>query len=198
MSRQTNNGKEENTMKRMLSAMAVLAVVLGAGSTLFADQQNSAVAKVFVTVNPNVAVSPTLTIWDLGSIQTGNFTASIIWRVDANAEFVNMQIAASSLYKGDDPTNTDVAPIVVRVATPARVQPANGNEANSGDNLLSWDGAGPVVNGYPTTNTEIGRFESSQNGHFSQNVTTTITYSQTDPEKPQGQYSGVVRLLVLI
>jgi len=183
----------------MLSAMAVLALVLGTGSAILqADQSSSATAKVYVTVSPNVAVANTLSVWDLGSVQTGTFTASIIGRVDANAQFVNMQIAASSLYKGDDPTNKDVAPIVVRTGTPVRVTPTNGNEANSGDNLLAWDGDGPVINGYPTTNTEVGRFESSQNGHFSQNVTTTITYSQTDPEKPQGQYSGVVRLLVLI
>jgi hypothetical protein len=175
-------------------------VVLGAAdATLRADLENNATTRVFVTVDPNVAVRADLAVWDLGSVQTGNFNATVTWRVDANSQTVNMQLAASDLWKGDDPTNSEVAPIPLAVSTPAQVRPANGNETNSGDNLLSWDGGpGEEVNGFPTQLTEVGAFESSQNGHFSQQVTTTIRYNQNDPEKPQGQYSGVIRLYVLL
>jgi hypothetical protein len=174
-------------------------VVLGAtDATLRADLENNATTRVFVTVDPNVAVRATAAVWDLGSVQTGDFSASVTWRVDANSQTVNMQLEASGLFKGDDPTNGDVPPIPVALSEPAEVQPANGNETNAGDNLLAWDGGTGEVNGYPTNLTEVGAFESSQNGHFSQQVTTTVSYSQDDPEKPQGQYSGVMRLYVLL
>jgi hypothetical protein len=186
-------------MKRLALAAAIGAVVFGsAGATLRADDTSNATTKVFVTVDPNVAVRADQTIWDLGSVQQGGFSALVTWRVDANSQFVNMQLEASDLYKGDDPTNDEVSPIPLAVSTPASVRPANGNETNSGDNLLAWDGGPGDVNGYPTQKTEVGTFESSQSGHFSQQVTTTVRYTQNDPEKPQGQYSGVVRLYVLL
>ena len=41
-------------------------------------------------------------------------------------------------------------------------------------------------------------FESSQNGHFSQEVAVTCTWNQDDPEKPQGEYSGWVVLAGMV
>jgi hypothetical protein len=174
-------------------------IVLGSSdTTLQADPASNATTKVFVTVDPNVAIQADQAVWEVGSVQTGGFSALVTWRVDANSQFVNVQLEASDLFKGDDPTNDDVAPIPLSVSTPAFVKPANGNETNSGDNLLGWEGGPGEVSGYPTQKTEVGTFESSQNGHFSQLVTTTVRYNQNDPEKPQGQYSGVVRMYVLL
>ena len=187
-------------MKRLVTSIAAMGlIVLGSSDTVLrADRANNATTKVFVTVDPNVAISADQAVWEIGSVQTGGFSALVTWRVDANSQFVNVQLEASNLFKGDDPTNDDVAPIPLALSTPASVRPANGNETNSGDNLLAWGGGQGEVSGFPTQLTEVGTFESSQNGHFSQLVTTTVRYNQNDPEKPQGQYSGVVRMYVLL
>ena len=187
-------------MKRLVSSVAVMGLIVlsSTHATLRADPANDATTKVYVTVDPNVAIRADQTVWQIGSVQQGGFNALVTWRVDANSQFVNMQLEASDLWKGDDPTNSEVAPIPLAVNTPALVKPVNGNETNSGDNLLAWGGGPGTVSGYPTQKTEVGTFESSQNGHFSQQVVTTVRYNQNDPEKPQGQYSGVIRLYVLL
>ncbi len=187
-------------MKRLVSSVAVVGlIVLGStNATLRAEEASNATTKVYVTVDPNVAIRADQTVWQIGSVQQGGFNALVTWRVDANSQFVNMQLEASDLWKGDDPTNHDVAPIPLAVNAPAFVKPVNGNETNSGDNLLAWGGGPGNISGYPTQKTEVGTFESSQNGHFSQQVSTTVRYNQNDPEKPQGQYSGVIRLYVLL
>jgi hypothetical protein len=187
-------------MKRFALSAAVIGIVVfgSSASNLRADEFSSASTRVFVTVNPNVGVDADLAVWDLGTVQTGDFSAVITWRVDANSQFLDLALEASNLYKGDDPLNDEVAPIPLNLSDEAEVDPANGNESNSGDNLLDWTGGTGEIDSYPTFLTEFGNFESSQNGHFSQSVVTTIYYSQDDPEKPQGQYSGVVRLLAMI
>ena len=53
-------------------------------------------------------------------------------------------------------------------------------------------------NGFLGLQTDYIGFESSQPGYFSQNVFVTVAWNQDDPEKPQGQYSGLVTLLATI
>lgn len=185
-------------MKRFTILAVALLFISFAATTASADEIRSAVASVFVTVDPNVAIFSATPIVDLGSIQTGSFPAVLTWRVDANQEAVSFFLEASALYKGDDPTNEEVAPIPLNMAFPATIKPALGNEINSGDNKAAWIGTGVPIGDYPTSLTETVRYESSQNGHFSQEVMTTIWYTQPDAEKPTGQYSGKIRMTVLL
>jgi len=179
-----------------LLAAAVLASLAGMS---FGDTSGSATAAVRVLVNPNVGISAVNPTVDAGTVQTGDFTAGIDFQVDANQQEVSFYVAASALYKGDDPTSTQVNPIPLNLSAGVLVQPANGNATGGHSNTLVFlSSPGPVVNGFPTSQTETAQYSSSQNNHFSQNVHVTVTWTQGDPELPTGEYSGVVQLTALI
>ena len=187
-------------MRRLLAFVGIVALVTLrlALTSVSADTRASGVTRVIVTVNPNIAVSPTSPLWNLSTVQNGTFSATVTWRVDANVQFIQMCLEASDLYKAGDPTNTDVAPIPLDSNMPAIITAEHANEANGGDNRALWIGAGYGIEGFPTKKTESVTYESSQSGHFSQVVTTEVFYNQDDPEKPQGEYSGRLKLLALI
>jgi hypothetical protein len=151
---------------------------------------------VYVDVIPNVAVMAMQPVVDLGSIQTGVFSGTIPFRVDANTERVRIWGAVTKLYKGDlggPPDSLDVEPIKIQFLSTLGIYPHNGNPVGGEDNeavyytLFFVDGlqgymAQPIV------------FESAQNGHFSQQVDLVARWEQADPEKPMGEYSGKVRI----
>jgi hypothetical protein len=184
-------------MKRIAYILAVVAI-LGLTTATYADLESSAVAKVYATVNPNVAVNYDNGVVDAGTIQTGLICADIVFRIDANKESVQIFVEASDLWKGDDPTNSEVAPILLAQAEGATIDPVNANPLGSGSNIAGFIGAGDEVMGFPTQRSETIGFESSQNNRFSQDVTVTVCWDQDDDEKPMGEYSGVVKLTSML
>jgi hypothetical protein len=176
-----------------------LGLTFGMGYTAYADEVSSAVETVTVTVDPNIGVQPLAMAVDAGTIQTGNFSALLTFRIDANSEQVGMMIEASGLYKGADPTSTMVTPIPVNSSVPVMVMPTYGNAMNNMPNELPWtETVGDPIQGFPTIQTQTVDFESAENGTYSQNVSYQISYNQDDPEKPIGQYTGKVRLTVML
>jgi hypothetical protein len=178
-------------MKRVALVLSVLAVIGFAVGTSYADPKGDAKAHVYVKVDPNIAVKPLAATVNAGTVQVGNFSAIVPFRVDANTEAVNLWAACSQLYKGNDPLGTEVAPIALSGGVP--IQPTNANPVGGASNVASYAGAGEDVDGFPTLITNSIVFESSQNGHFSQDVSVTCSWNQDDPEKPTGEYSGVVK-----
>jgi len=176
--------------------LAILMVLTLASGITLADTQREAVAKVWVDVVANVAIG-FVDNGDLGMVQTGQFGKSLLFRIDANTETVDIFVTVSNLYKGDDATNDDVAPILVDASAGVGVAPANGHEVDGGDDWLSFTGP-TEIDGFAAMMTETGRFESSQNGHFSQTVAVTPTWNQDDPEKPMGEYSGYVMVTCMV
>jgi len=179
----------------MIVAIAMLAVV-ALGMPVFADTAASAVVQVSVNVNPNVSLVSINATVNAGTVQTGTFSAFCQFRVDANSEQVSFQVAASNLYKGDDPTTTIFIPLDLSVAP--LVQPVNGNPLNFASPCLPYTTYTCTVAGFPATMTSCQTYESSQNGVFSQEVDVTVTWLQSNPEMPTGQYSGVVELLATL
>jgi len=186
-------------MKRKVAALFTIAALMSGSVAAFADLSGEAEAHVFVDVVANISVGVVTANVDLGEIQTGVFPGQVVFRVDANVEEVDMQIIATNLYKGDVPDSPFKIP--VKSGTPddgALVEPAFGNATEGHGNLLAWL-AGPVIlNGMEALETETVSFESGQNGHFSQEVTVTVEYDQADPELPQGEYSGWIKLVAAI
>jgi hypothetical protein len=195
-----NQTFERRTKMKRLVLLVVGLVLLGmVAAPAYADTQGAATAAVVVNVNPNVSLSAKTPLVNAGTIQTGDFFAQVTWTIGANLEQVAFFLEASDLYKGDDPVNVQVAPIALNTNKPAEFAPQFGSEINAGDNKALWvTGAGASIGAYPTKKTETATFESSQNGHYSQDVTTKIFYNQPDPEKTVGQYSGKVRLTALL
>jgi hypothetical protein len=184
-------------MKRSITIVSAGFVAL-LSSSAFADRENQAMSHVFVNVDPNIAVQALTGNVGLGTVQLGSFGGSVMFRVDANEEAVTLGVATTDLYKGDDPTNEDVRPLPVDLKRGATISPSNANPVQGGTNVAEYDSEGiPIptpfgdMNGYRTNDIT---FESSQNGHFSQDVNVDVGWLQPDPEQPKGEYSGYVIL----
>jgi hypothetical protein len=173
-------------------AIIILAVALIAGSA-FADTTATATAHVYVRVAQNIAVTVLTPNVDLFSIQTGEFPGTIRFRIDANTEAVAISIAPTYLYKGDDPTNTAVTPILLSEAFAALIEPTNANPIAGGLNEAPYEFT-YNYNGFFGMQSAFITFESSQPGYFSQDVFATVYWFQPDDEKPMGEYSGYVTM----
>ena len=175
--------------------LAILMALVLTSGVVSADLLDEATAHVYVEVVSNVAVAVQTAVVDLGSIQTGLFAGEVIFRVDANMERIDLQAAVTNLYKGDSLDAESIIPVAAALG--ALVEPENGNQIQAGDNILAYTGT-TAINGFPALLTEVGTFESGQNGHFSQNVFVTFAWDQVDPELPMGEYSGFCMLRGMI
>jgi len=182
-------------MKRAI-VLAVLAA-LAWGCTAWADETASGTAEVFVVVNPNIGVIPLDPSVDMGTIQMGTFTGLIPWRVDANTQNVLFWAAASYLYKGDDPTNPTVPPIMLNQTYGVHFDIAHGGPVGGEDDILSFINA-VLIDDFPGWETEAVEYESSDPGHMSQDCSMTVSWDQANPERPMGEYSGKVRLYGMV
>lgn len=180
----------------------MFAFVLAMAGMSYADTEGSAVATVHAIVDRNVSVSVNTPIVDAGTVQVQEFSAIIGFRVDANVEVVSIYVAASELYKGGIVSVPEVRPIPL-TGSGVLIEPMDAGPLPVGrSNLAVWlteqGSSGPVVDGFPTRQTEVIQFESKQDGHFSQDVNVTVTWNQDDPEKPEGVYWGRVKFVALL
>jgi len=188
---------KHNISRNSILSCAGFAVAI-LSSNAFADTANEAMAHVFVNVDPNISVQALTGNVGLGTVQLGSFGGSATFQVDANEESVMLGVATTDLYKGDDPTNQEVNPLPVDLERGATISPDNANPLGGASNVAQYDTSGTIVstpygdmNGYRTNDIQ---FESSQNGHFSQNVNVDVGWQQPDPEQPKGEYSGYIVL----
>jgi hypothetical protein len=163
-----------------------------------ADELGSASAHVYININPNISMG-SVGLVDGGTLQTGQAAIDILFRIDANTEAVELSAFVSPLFKGNDPAGTEVAPIPVDLGAGVKMDPTAANEIQGGNGVAPYLGAATnpwiaAEGAFPGFETEALVFESSQDGHFSQDVLVTATWENSDPEKPQGEYSGYVVL----
>lgn len=180
------------------SGVAAAAIL---SSSALADTAAQAMAHVYVNVDPNVSVqalSANLGLNNGSSVQTGAFGGTVDFMVDANQEAVLLGVAATDLYKGDNPNDESVLPLPVDTTVGALIAPDAANPIQGGSNLARFGDTSfqlPTqygdMNAYRTNDIQ---FESSQNGTFSQHVAVTVGWQQPDPQKPVGEYSGYVVL----
>ncbi len=165
-------------------------------TTAYADVSSSDVATVIATVDPNIAVNYEGSVVT-GNVQTGDFTASITFRVDANTQFVKFCVEGSGLYKAGIVENPDTPPIPLST-DPVEISADDGNPAGGADGLINWTTDLADIDGFPGLKSEEIIFESMQIGHFSQDVHLVLKWLQDDPEKPTGEYVGKVRLVAMV
>jgi hypothetical protein len=182
-------------MKYFLGALVALMVV--STGVALADTTSYATTHVYVNVVSNISVQATDAYFDLGQIQTGDFYGEIPFRVDANTEQVTFWADATYLYKGNDPTNNDVAPILLNTTDGVDFVCDNANPTGGQSTNLAYT-TSVNVNGFLGWTTEERQYESSQSGHFSQDSYLTVTWTQPDAEKPTGEYSGLVVLHAMV
>ncbi len=189
-------------MKKTLALVALvgLAAVHGGSQPVYADMYASAVTRVHVQINPQIAMSANSQIWELGSVQNGTFSVAATWRVDANEQYLQFCLEASKLYKAGDP-NSSVLPIPLDQTPPTIEAQHGGVGGQAGPASLPWsaNSGEQVVNGFPVAKTQSVVLESSDAGNFSQNVTTTVSwYLDPTAQQPTGDYYGVIKLMGLI
>ena len=187
-------------MKKYLFIFISLTLCLFTAQAAFADLDGDATSHVYVMVDPNVAVGVVDANVNLGSVQMGDFSATITFRVDANMEDVHLSASVSQLYKGDDPANPDnVLPLAIVESDGVIIDPANANPMAGADSVADYvGGLVDIGGGFMGLLTDSIHFEASQNGHFSQDVDLTMSWTQPDPEQPQGEYSGLVKMFCLL
>lgn len=184
-------------MRKLVVLATCLMLVLGVSA--FADEIAKPVsAKVLLNIDPNIALNVLTGIVDGGSLQLGDKEVQITFRVDANTEAVELYGLVTQLWKGNDPSGTEVRPI--DPVGGLQIDPDNANEVLGGNGFAglvgamgdgSWDGPEGT---FPGQFTRAVVFESSQNAHFSQDVIVSAKYNNSDAEKPRGEYSGYVVL----
>jgi len=187
-------------MRKTLVIAAMACVALAVVGPAQADREDCAISHVFVNVVPNISISPKASSVDMGTIQTGDFGSGVSFRIDANTEQVKFMAGVSKLFKGNVPTDYTVDPIdikdcgVTMIAESA--MPIGGHSSTAVYTSEGYQDIGGT--GFPGRKTEWVTFESSQNNHFSQEFTLIPTWDQDDPEKPVGEYSGVVALWAMV
>lgn len=172
--------------KKVLFVMLVSLLSVGLASASYADLTSNAAALVKVHVDPNIAVR--VISKDIGgNLQTGVIEIPIVFRVDANSQYIKLSTLVTNLYKAGDATNPDVKPILAVAGS----VPVDVTDGTDGSLLLS---TATTYGDFAALASAEETFESSQNGHFSQEVELTPSWNNDDPEKPQGDYSGYVVL----
>ncbi len=174
-----------------LGGVGIAATVLTSGA--LADTFSSSQAHVYVTINSNVSVAILDANKQLSPIQVGTTTADVGFRVQANQQTLTLGVGATDLYKGGDPTNTEVTPLKVDESLGATISPTNANPTDGASNVARFV-SDITVNGMHGRRTNDISFESSQNGRFGQDVHVHLGWRQTDPVQPLGEYSGYVVL----
>lgn len=186
-------------MKKLAFVAVLACLAISVSALAYCDESDYASSHVYVNVVPNISVAPLASVINLGSVQTGGFGTAISFRIDANTEQVKFSAGATKLYKGDITTNPSVEPIALSeggiVINAESAMPIGGHSTTA---IYQGSEVNLLETGYWGRTTEWVTYESSQNNHFSQNVTITPSWVQTDNEKPIGEYSGVVALWAMI
>lgn len=182
-------------MKRSILTLcaAAMAALLVSGKS-DAAQTADATEHVYVTVAPIVSVSVLGSDVHIPDITVGEFTADVGFRVDANVESLSLGVATTALYKAGDPTSLAVPPLKVDQTIGATITAEHANPLRGASNVAQYGATAINYNGFAAFRTNDIPFESSQNGRFSQDVNVHVGWQQTNPEQPQGEYSGYVVL----
>ncbi|RPH61130.1 MAG: hypothetical protein EHM89_07745 [Acidobacteria bacterium] len=173
-------------------------LLLAAAQWSRADEIAHATVHVFVFVEPSISIYPTEPRMDLGSIQTGIISGQIPFRVESNGQTVLFSAASTPLFKGGVVANPSVPPIPIRIGSGIRIDAEQANPVGGANHVTQYNTAEGDVGGLPGLTTQSVEFESGQNGRFSQGVTLGVTWDQNDPEKPTGEYSGLVVLWAMV
>ena len=130
-------------MKRLVMLLAVLVLasgpVLADSPTGPAQTIGSHEVKVEAQVVPNIAVSGPVDYQNIGQVAAGDqgkIVAVVPFRIHANTEAVRIQICATDLYKGNDPSSPYIIPLSSDL--PAEVITTEAEAIGQSDNTLPW------------------------------------------------------------
>jgi len=175
-------------MKNLVIVLGLIVSLFIAGSA-FADPSGEDMLHVVCHIDPNIAVDAGEDV-RIAALQTGDVAGDLPFRVDANTQWITVTVYASDLYKGNDPFSTYVIPVNVSAGTSISV--VGGNPVPYFTPLTSAVDVYAGFMGYMSDPVDI---ENGDNGHFSQDLSVRVTWTNDDDEMPVGDYSGWVKLL---
>ena len=182
-----------------IAVVMLLTSSVSEGQALPADAE----AHVFGNVNGAVAVGVLTSSVNIGTLTPGGELPGCAiagFRIDANVQDLDIQICATDLYKGDSP----LSPFKIDLDKPlgATVSNAGGafNPTGGASNVLVFDNTptGNLIHGLPEFCTPAIEFSAGTNGTFSEDVDVEVCYNSSDTELPQGEYSGWIKIIVVI
>jgi hypothetical protein len=184
----------ETLRRRVL--LGALCLLAAPPSDARGDTSGHAYQFVYVEVVPTLLIGESNGTIALGRVGTGEICATVRWRIEANEDVARFVLGASDLWKGGDP-RSPVPPIPLRHARGVTMDLDSGSPVRGQDGELAFVSQ-TRVHEYPVWVTEPVVFESAQSHRFSQYLTTTLCWTQNDPEKPRGTYGGAVNLWAVL
>jgi hypothetical protein len=154
-----------------------------------------ATAHVQTWVQPWIAISrPEVVIIDLQEHLLGStIPCQVRFRIQANTQEVELQVACTDLYRAGDPASAHRIP----VAAPGATITCEENDARP----LAWLN-GPPSNALPPgwrgKVSEKGLFAAPAGGVFSQDVSVDVAWNAADPSLPTGEYQGIILLIGMV
>ncbi|MEN6333998.1 MAG: hypothetical protein ABFE01_07025 [Phycisphaerales bacterium] len=183
----------------MNAKLPMVLVVLACGRGFALSQVSAPFAEATVQVQtriePQIAISePAVVIVDLQDHLLGTTIPSRVrFRVRANTQEVELQVACTDLYRAGDPTSADRIP----VADPGARITSESEDAR----LLAWQNT-PSTDVLPAGWTgevsEVGLFIAASDQVFSQDVSVDVAWNASDLTLPTGEYQGIVRLIGMV
>jgi opacity protein-like surface antigen len=178
-------------MKKSLLAI-LMASVLMSGVAL-AELSGSAMDRMHVQVVANVGIQGSAPV-DVGTAQSGTFQGNAGFNVTANVQQLDMEVTATDLYKGGDPTSLWIIPL--NESAGAGIVCAFASEMGGGNGVLAYTGPGSIL-GLGGKKTETSRFESGVQDVFNGAVTVIVKWTMPGTQMPLGEYDGWVQLKVM-
>jgi hypothetical protein len=175
--------------------LGILAWGCGVAFSQISAPFGEATVYVQTRVEPQIAISkPAVVIIDLQDPMLGSTIPSQVqFRVRANTQEVELQVACTDLYKAGDPTSAYRIP----VADPGAKITCEGDDAR----LLAWLNNPPtdaLPAGWMGEVSEVGLFTAPSDQVFSQTVNVEVAWNATDLSLPTGEYQGIVRLIGMV
>ncbi len=130
----------------------------------------------------------------LGTVRVGSISGTVDVPLVSNVQQLDLQAAATDLYKGNDPASLHKIPLT---DAGAQITCELGSPVG-GTGLLPWLTTPPPdilpVN-WTGAVSETGAFDSRQPGIFNQLVSVMVQWDQSDPVLPRGVYAGWIGLV---
>jgi hypothetical protein len=177
-------------MRNLLTIL--VAVVLTSGVAM-ASPSGSAMDRMHAEVVANVGITTGGPV-DLGVVQDGTFGGGALFNVTANVQQLDMEVTATNLYKGGDPTSLWIIPLDIQDGV--GIVCPNASEMGGGDNKLAFTTPASLL-GLGGQKTETSRWESGVQGLFNQTVTVNVKWTMPTSQLPLGEYDGWVQLKVM-
>lgn len=187
----------KRTLRYILGCLT-LSIAISQSLLGYAQQTSSTVSKVSVTVVPSINVEGPNHAVDLGTYGIGDISAAIEFQVQTNSPQIRVSVAATPLFKGDNPKTSVVEPISLDQSGGIEIYAAAKRAPGIANHMAKFIGEVEAIDGFPALGTETIILESSPNQPAGQPVIVNVVWVQSGTNKPQGRYGGRIKLVAFV